>query len=72
MKREYSMTDFITPAPESKMGTSGDIAGAFDDFMHAFESFKDTNDERLDQIETRMGVDTVTEEKNESDQQSCR
>ncbi len=50
-------------APETKMGQSGDIAAAFDDFMHAFESFKDTNDERLEQIEKRMSSDIVTDEK---------
>ncbi len=51
------------PAPETKMGTSNDIAIAFDDFMHAFEEFKGSNDERLDQLEKRMTVDVVTEEK---------
>jgi HK97 family phage major capsid protein len=30
---------------------------------HAFSAFKDANDERLAQIETRMGADVVTEEK---------
>jgi HK97 family phage major capsid protein len=50
-------------APETKMGQSADIAAAFDDFMHAFESFKDTNDERLDQIEKRMSSDVITDEK---------
>ena len=48
-------------APETKMG--GDVAAAFDDFCHAFEAFKDTNDERLDQIEKRMSADVLTEEK---------
>ncbi len=51
------------PAPETKMGTGGEIAEAFDDFMHAFESFKDANEERLGQIESRMAADVVTEEK---------
>ena len=56
-------TKNIAPAPETKMGQSGDIAAAFDDFMHAFESFKDTNDERLEQIEKRMSSDVITDEK---------
>ncbi len=56
-------TQNIASAPETKMGQPGDIAAAFDDFMHAFESFKDTNDERLDQIEKRMSSDVVTDEK---------
>ena len=36
---------------------------AFGDFMQAFEAFKDANDERLGQIEKRMGEDAVTAEK---------
>jgi HK97 family phage major capsid protein len=42
---------------------SGDVAVAFDDFARAFESFKDTNDARLGEIETRMGADVLTDEK---------
>src|SRR5690606_15013565 len=42
---------------------SGDLAGAFDDFMRPFEAFKDTNDERLDEIEKRCSADAVTVEK---------
>lgn len=52
-----------TLAPETKMGSTADIASAFDEFMHAFDSFKDANDERLQQIETRMTSDVITEEK---------
>ena len=36
---------------------------AFGDFMQAFEAFKDANDERLAQIETRLGADVVTADK---------
>jgi HK97 family phage major capsid protein len=36
---------------------------AFGDFMHAFEAFKEANDERLRQIEERMAADVVTGEK---------
>jgi HK97 family phage major capsid protein len=36
---------------------------AFGDMMQAFEAFKDANDERLAQIEARMGADVVTTEK---------
>lgn len=57
------MTTTHIQAPETKMGTGAEITDAFDDFMYAFESFKDANDERLDQIETRLGRDVVTEEK---------
>lgn len=48
---------------ETKMGSSGDIVEAFDDFMSAFEGFKEANDERLEQLEKRMTSDVVTEEK---------
>jgi HK97 family phage major capsid protein len=41
----------------------GDVAGAFEDFARTFEAFKQANDERLGEIETRLGVDAVTEEK---------
>tara|TARA_Y100000815_G_scaffold249156_2_gene250842 strand:+ start:2692 stop:3936 length:1245 start_codon:yes stop_codon:yes gene_type:complete len=50
-------------APEVKSGGSGDVAEAFDDFMHAFDEFKQANDERLAQIESRFGVDGVTNDK---------
>ncbi len=54
-------------APETKTAgeTSGgaDIAGAFDDFMSAFSSFRDANDERLGEIERKLSADVVTEEK---------
>ncbi|MEM6666189.1 MAG: phage major capsid protein [Pseudomonadota bacterium] len=43
--------------------TSGDVVAAYEDFVRAFESFKDANDERLTQIETQVGSDVVTEEK---------
>ena len=49
-----------TIAPEIKSGEGGDVAEAFDDFMHAFDEFKQANDERLSQIESRFGVDGVT------------
>ncbi|WP_237155543.1 phage major capsid protein [Oryzibacter oryziterrae] len=54
------MTKDIGTVPETK-GT-GDIAHAFNDFMNAFELFKETNDRRLDEIERRSG-DVLTEEK---------
>jgi len=40
-----------------------DVALAFDDFMMAFEAFKETNDERLTQIESRVSADVLTSEK---------
>ena len=41
----------------------GDVSAAFDDFMRAFEAFKETNDERLGEIERRMSADVVTTDK---------
>lgn len=40
-----------------------EVADAFDDFMRAFAEFKATNDERLGQLEKKVGADVVTEEK---------
>jgi HK97 family phage major capsid protein len=49
-----------TLAPETK---SGDVAAAFDDFARSFEAFKQVNDDRLAEIETRLSADVITEEK---------
>jgi HK97 family phage major capsid protein len=45
------------------MDTGLETKVAFGDFMQAFEAFKEANDERLGQIEKRMGEDVVTAEK---------
>ncbi|MGC4025151.1 MAG: phage major capsid protein [Mesorhizobium sp.] len=47
-------------APENK---GGELADAFGTFMSSFESFKQANDERLAQLETRSGADVLTTEK---------
>jgi HK97 family phage major capsid protein len=52
------MTD--RTAPETK---GGDISEAFGEFMSAFEAFREANDDRIAQIETRFGEDAVTAEK---------
>jgi HK97 family phage major capsid protein len=44
-------------------GQPDDVAGAFEDFSRAFESFRETNDRRLDEIERRMTADVLTDEK---------
>lgn len=41
----------------------GDVAAAFDEFMRAFEDFKETNDRRIDELEKRSAVDVLTSEK---------
>ena len=42
---------------------SPSIEQAFSDFMISFEAFKETNDQRLGEIEQRMSSDIVTDEK---------
>jgi HK97 family phage major capsid protein len=42
-----------------------DVASAFDEFMRAFESYRATNDQRLVELESRIGADAVTVEKME-------
>jgi hypothetical protein len=42
---------------------AGDINAMFGDFMGAFEAFKETNDQRIAQIERRGSSDAVTEDK---------
>lgn len=41
----------------------GDVAQAFDEFMRAFEDFKETNDQRLEDLEKRGATDPLTEQK---------
>ena len=55
-------TDF-SRAPDIKSGDQ-DLADAFGEFMTSFEAFKETNDQRLAEIEGR-GADVVTVEKME-------
>ncbi len=44
--------------------TAGEDATlAFEEFSRAFEAFRETNDERLGQIESRLSADVITEEK---------
>ena len=52
-------------APETKAATGNaqEVAESFEEFMEAFEAFKQANDERLEQVESRIGADTVTVEK---------
>jgi HK97 family phage major capsid protein len=50
-------------APETKAAPSPDVAAAFDDFARTFDAFRQTNDDRLAEIEGRIGGDPLTEEK---------
>jgi len=57
------MTDHEIKSDMPHTNGSYELKAAMDDFLTAFESFKDANDERLDQIEKRMSADAVTAEK---------
>ncbi len=48
-------------APETK--AAGDIALAYDDLRYTLEAYRAANDERLAELETRMGGDVLTSEK---------
>jgi HK97 family phage major capsid protein len=50
------------PAPEIK-AVPETVTAAFDDFMEAFEAFKDVNDRRLGEIEQKLTSDVVTRDK---------
>ena len=52
----------LTVAPEIKHAPDT-MTAAFEDFMGAFESFKETNDRRLAEIEGKLTADVVTREK---------
>ena len=49
--------------PLETKGAGGETARAFDEFMEAFEAFKETNDSRLADIEKRGAADALREEK---------
>jgi len=59
------MTDAIAGGLENKAAApaAASFEDRFYDFMHGFEEFKRTNDERLGQIEKRGSADVVTEDK---------
>ena len=40
-----------------------EVGEAFEEFMRAFEAFKESNDERLAEIERRCAADVVTTDK---------
>jgi len=48
---------------EVKSTSAADLSIAFEDFMRAFEAFKETNDRRLSEIERYMSADVVTVDK---------
>lgn len=48
---------------KSAPDTDHDVNAAFGEFMRAFESFKETNDDRLAQLERRSSADPLTTDK---------
>jgi HK97 family phage major capsid protein len=53
----------MTSASIETKAAGPEVTQAFEEFSRAFEAFRETNDDRLGQIETRLGADVVTEEK---------
>ncbi len=74
---EDTMTDLTAPGGErlsfavkahdwenkAARPAASEIGDAYGEFLHAFEAFKETNDQRLDDIERRMSADVVTTDK---------
>jgi len=54
-------TDLETQRLETKAG--GSVGAAFEEFMRAFEAYKDTNDERLGELERRSAADPLIDDK---------
>ena len=54
------MNQELQTAPETK---SAEATAAFEDFMRAFDAFKEANDERLGEIERKVAADVVTVDK---------
>lgn len=50
-------------APEVKSVGAHEVRDAMDEFLSAFDDFKQANDERLDEIEKKLTADVLTEEK---------
>ena len=48
---------------KSASASDADVNAAFGEFMRAFEAFKETNDDRLGQLERRSSADPVTTDK---------
>jgi HK97 family phage major capsid protein len=57
------MNAHMQAAPETKGADDLDLKDAFGEFMATFEAFKESNDEKLSQLESRLGGDVVTAEK---------
>ncbi len=56
-----SNDETLPAAPETK--GADELKGAFEEFMGSFAAFREANDERLAEIEGKMGADVLTVEK---------
>lgn len=56
------MNEHSNVAPEIKTAPET-MTAAFEDFMGAFEAFKETNDRRLGELESKLTADVVTRDK---------
>lgn len=61
MKDQTPPKTYETKAEQ--VGYDTEINSAFDQFMNAFDEFKQTNDTRLNELEQKASVDVLTEEK---------
>lgn len=61
MKDQTPPKTYETKAEQ--IGYDTEINSAFDQFMNAFDEFKQTNDDRLNELEQKASVDVLTEEK---------
>lgn len=57
------MTDLQSTGPLETKAADADLNDAFGEFMTTFETFQEANDEKLAQLERRVGGDVVTTEK---------
>jgi len=56
-------TTNASPLEVKSAAAGADLAGAFEEFMNSFEHFKETNDQRLKEIEKRSAPDPLTTDK---------
>jgi HK97 family phage major capsid protein len=61
--RRFARKDEGMTPPVAAPALAEDVALAFDEFMRAFEAFKEENDARIAQIEQSVSADVVTTEK---------
>jgi HK97 family phage major capsid protein len=63
LQLEVSKMNIQSPSALEHKSADPEIADAFGEFMTSFEVFKEANDEKLAQLERRVGGDIVTTEK---------